>query len=376
MKSILLTSTALVAFAGAAFADGHAEPGVAFSGDAEFGYNDDFNVGLFWSMGLSVTGTAVLNNGLTATMSGDITIDSSNGTYSGGNVAIDDLVISLASDTASLTFGDTAPAADKLWSGGTNMVMDGFNDEADFTGGGEEGVLIGAMSFGDTEVAISYNFGDTNNTTGTTDDLGQLQLGVAGSAGSFTYTAAYQDDFDAAGSGNGEIFGVSVGMTLGGADVSLAYATRDDATPATSGSSIGIGVSYPVGDAVTVSAFYSMEDNDANSAEDNYGIGVDYASGPLTVGFLFHDGGDEDMQLNVTYDMGNGLSMFGGYRDNGTGDYDVTYIGADYDLGSGASARISYATIGGGTPGNATADELGAAEDVKEGTTLAVSFSF
>ena len=36
---ILLTTTAIVAFAGAAFADGHA--GVAFSGDFTLGFNDD-----------------------------------------------------------------------------------------------------------------------------------------------------------------------------------------------------------------------------------------------------------------------------------------------------------------------------------------------
>jgi len=39
MKSILLTSTALVAFAGAAAADGHATPGIAFTGEATLGYN-------------------------------------------------------------------------------------------------------------------------------------------------------------------------------------------------------------------------------------------------------------------------------------------------------------------------------------------------
>ena len=52
MKSILLTTTAIVAFAGAAFADGHTS--VGFSGDASLGHNDDIENGFYWDVNVDV----------------------------------------------------------------------------------------------------------------------------------------------------------------------------------------------------------------------------------------------------------------------------------------------------------------------------------
>ncbi len=66
MKSILLTTTALVAFAGAAVADGHT--GVSFGGDAALGYNDttgDYD-GFYWDSTLNVGYAQDLDNGVTA----------------------------------------------------------------------------------------------------------------------------------------------------------------------------------------------------------------------------------------------------------------------------------------------------------------------
>ncbi len=63
-------------------------------------------------------------------------------TFDGNAVTIGELVIGLSSDTAYLTFGDTAPAADKLYSSAvTNIEDDGFFDEGDFVF--EQAVLIG-----------------------------------------------------------------------------------------------------------------------------------------------------------------------------------------------------------------------------------------
>ena len=64
---ILLTTTALVAFAGAAAAEGHsANDGVSFSGDATLGYNDTINAaagetaaGMYWDASATYEAGAV-----------------------------------------------------------------------------------------------------------------------------------------------------------------------------------------------------------------------------------------------------------------------------------------------------------------------------
>ncbi len=413
MKRILLTSTALVAFAGAAAAE------VTFGGDAELGYNDDFSGGIFWSFGLTVNGSMELDNGLKASISGDVelvnapevddqgTFDPSddvviNGSgssaFDGNDVQIDDLVISLSSDNASLTFGDTAPAADALYSSAvTNIDADGFNDEGDLNDASgnsiEDGVLIGRVKFGASEVGVSYAVANSNDAS-IDDDLEMLQVGANTTLGNFDISFGYQEAVQGFSGNVGgvstpnspEIYALSASTTFGGAKVGLAYA-KSSGTNAAGGAvsltSIGVQAAYTF-DAITATVFYSTNDLKGGTGtwDDNYGIALDYASGPLTVGFLYHDGEDEDMQLNVAYDMGNGLSLFGGYRDEGENGADVqqgkyTYIGGDYDLGGGAAVRVSYADVDAGPGGVATArDELGKSEDVKEGVTVSVKFKF
>ncbi|MEM6277304.1 MAG: porin [Pseudomonadota bacterium] len=372
MKRILLASTAIVAFAGAAHADAHATDGVSFGGDAEFGYNDEFDDGFFWSVGGTLTYSATLDNGMTASVSGDIEFgsnDDGTSTFDGNDIDIDDLVITLSSDTASIAFGDTAPAADALWSSPvTNLDGDGFADEGDAGALGldEDGVLIGRVSFGDTEVGISYYVFGTNGAPGT-DDFENLQLGANSTIGSASVSFGYQEGFGPI----PEIIALGVSASLAGGEFGFAYADTDGGVE-----SIGLQGAFTFGD-VTVTVFYVAQD----PVDDNYGIAVDYASGPLTLGFLYHDGNDEDLQINATYDLGNGLSLFAGYRDemeNGAGldGSEVFYVGGDYDLGGGANLRVSYADVDMGPGDDLTLDELGASEDVKEGATIALSFAF
>ena len=124
---ILLTTTALVAFAGAAAADGHTSVSHALS--AELGYNNEADAigedGFFWEGNLKTTATAALDNGLTAgayfeiTVSGD---DAAAGSSDAGNALVaSDFVLSLTSETASLYFGDTAPAGKKYFSAAGDM---------------------------------------------------------------------------------------------------------------------------------------------------------------------------------------------------------------------------------------------------------------
>ncbi|MEM6728512.1 MAG: porin, partial [Pseudomonadota bacterium] len=220
MKRILLASTAIVAFAGAASAKEHV--GVSWDGDAEFGYNDEFEDGFFYSVGATLNFNMDLDNGLTASVKGDVELINasevddngtpadtsddfiaSNGssTFDGNEVEIDDLVITLASDTASLAFGDTAPAADALWSSPvTNLDADDFNDEDDLEN--EDGVLIGRITFGATELALSYGVVDSNGddesdlNDGSDDDLIGAQFAVTTTVGDFDLLFAYQEEVE------------------------------------------------------------------------------------------------------------------------------------------------------------------------------------
>ncbi|MEL6550612.1 MAG: porin [Pseudomonadota bacterium] len=377
MKRILLASTAIVAFAGAAAADGHATDGVSFSGDAEFGYNDEFDNGFFWSVGASLAYSATLNNGLTAAVSGDVEFNNDdNSTLDGNEITIDDLVITLSSDMASLAFGDTPPAADALFSSPvTNLDADGFADEGDASAVGEDGIIIGRVTVGPAELGVSYYVFSSDE--GPNDDFQNLQLGGTATLGTVDVTFGYQEGGTTGDGVTGpgtvdlpQIFAIGASTTLAGVELGFAYADNETVE------SIGVQGAYTIGD-VTATVFYVSQD----SVDDNYGIALDYASGPITVGFLFHDGNDEDLQLNVTYDVGNGLELFGGYRDErensaGLEGSEVFYVGGDYDLGGDATLRISYADVTTGPGDDLTLDELGAAEDVKEGVTVAVSFSF
>jgi hypothetical protein len=319
---------------------------------------------MFWSLGLGVSGAAELDNGLTASISGDVELTNAT-TFAGNAVEINDLVIGLSSDTASMTFGDTAPAADKLYSSAvTNIEDDGFFDEGDL---GEDAVLIGEMTFGETTVGLSYAINDTNG--GADDDLSNLQVGANTTVGSVGLSLGYQEEDGIA----PELLALSATTTLSGVDLGLSYAQNTTADQ----SSMGIQAGYTFG-SVTAAVFYVS--NDAGR-DDNVGVSIDYAAGPVTVGVLYHDGNDEDLQVNGTYDLGNGLTMFAGYRDEmetstGLDGSEVFYIGGDYDLGGGANLRVSYADVTTGLGDDLTRDELGAAEDVKEGATVAVSFTF
>lgn len=375
MKRILLTSTALIAFAGAAAAD------VSWSGSAGLGYNDDIDDGFFVDGDIDVTLSQELDNGVTASATFGFELTDGNGASvdTDGFNADDNFTLSLTSDAASLYYGNTAYAAETYWSGVTNMGQDGFSEND-----GEQAIR-GEVVFGTVTAGISYAIDanvDTSTTTtvssivitldGTnagTGDLEQLSLGVVADLGSASVGLVYQAEFDGTGVDNDgniqgnedfngdEIMGLFASTNLGGADVKFAYAKNNT----TDESSTGVEVAYPLG-AVTATVFYVSE----SATDDNYGLQLDYASGPLTVKAFYHDGADQDSGIQVGYDVGNGLNVYAGGSDD-----DGQYIGVEYDLGGGANLVASYAEDG----DNAANDEIGP-QEYKHGTTVAVSFSF
>ncbi|MEO1637982.1 MAG: porin [Pseudomonadota bacterium] len=379
MKSTLLTTTAMiVAFAGAASADGHA--GLALSGSAGLGYNDDVEDGFFWDTDVQVTGTAALDNGVTASASVEIEVASD--TIADDAIDSEDLVLSLSTDAASLTYGDVDPVAEDRFGGVDGDSTAGFNDQdAHFDVVGFDAMLVGEVTVAGITAALSYgvfanepNAGDvgpapTSVPLDDVDVIDALQVYATGDFGQFGFEFAYQDEI--VGVTDYTVIGVAGSASFAGADVTVSY--LDDETE----NSIGIGVAYPVGP-VTLSGYYSVND----VAEDSYGVEADYADGPIAVNaFYDFEGGATDADaddfsefgVEGSYDVGNGLTVLAGYisTDDAGTETAATYAAGTYDLGGGAELLVSYAE----DEANATNDEIGDPE-YNHGTTVAVTFSF
>jgi hypothetical protein len=420
MKSILLATASILAFAGAAAAD------VTFGGSATLGFNEDNGSeprdfgdrdvsgdidngeGFFWEADLGVTLTQELNNGLTATATFGLNITDEDAADQ-DDVGVDDnFLLTLTTEQGGLFFGDTEFAAFTHWDPAGGMLADDFSEQDD------EIVLRGDAIFGGVEASVSYTVADAEEER-PEDNLDQLSIGASGAISRFTFSVAYQEeseivddilDGDTDGDGEdldndyfayddfviSEVFGISAGTTFGGADVSVAYANNTTAND----DSLGLEVAYPVGP-VTLGAYYVLENDDSSDfdpgfddVENSLGVSADYASGPLTVSAFYEieddgdaddapegdgdplteedanefDGDDDDENQNfgveVGYDSGAGIEVYAGYIDEDGG-----YAGIEYDLGNGAELIASYADE----------DEEGARE-YQGGTTVQVSLEF
>lgn len=366
MKTILLASASVFAFSGMAFADGHEHSHtVSFSGEAALGFNDDpagDEDGFYWDLDIDVDLSMALDNGLTAAASFGFEVADDDGTGDLGQTLVgSDFVLSISNETAGLFFGDTGPAADRHWAPAGDMEADGFSENDGET------YLRGDVSISGIDASVSYIIDDED---GGADQLEQLSVGIAGDISQFSFAIAYQEESDYAdGSGdfNGDgIFGVSVGGSFAGADVTVAYAENetDDIT------SLGAQVAYPFGP-VTVTAYYVMEDGPGNTdPDDNFGLTVAYVSGPISVTLDYDDDqGVAKTAIDASYDVGNGITVLAGVYTADDFTDDDFYVAATYDLGGGAEILVSYAEDGEGD------DEVGDPE-YQAGTTVELSLDF
>jgi outer membrane protein OmpU len=385
MKSILLTTTAIVAFAGVAAADGHTS--LDFSGSATLGHNDDDSGfgedGFYWSTNLGVSMSAALDNGVTAGVVFDIEIDdegdgNDQGTDNDFDLMSSDLVLSLTTETLGLHFGDTSFAAESQWKSAGDMEADGFS-EAD-----GEVALRADMTYGGVSASVSYavanNQGGYVADDGATGEAGdQLSFGASGAVGMVNFAVAYQAEADNTtyflNNGdwtNESIMGVSAGTALAGADITVAFAQKTGLAADGDKTSMGVQVAYPFGP-VTATVYYVAEDDDdVTDAEDNYGLTVAYADGPIAAKFDYdNDQGTDKWNIDGSYDTGLGLTLLAGMQNENEGDDNDYYVGGDYDLGGGANVLVVYAN----DEDFDQEDEIGAGEYMP-GTTVAVSFKF
>ena len=341
MKTILLTTTALVAFAGAAAADGHTS--VSFSGEASAEYNS--LTGYSTAAEMTASASATLDNGITASTSFTLeTVDFGSGEFGAGSV-------SLSSDTASLTFGTAVVGAVFSATADEYLIGSGAAEDGEISG------IAASVAFGETTLFVSGEM-DTDDTA-----LNNIEVGVTTSAAGwnlgFGLVSATSD------------YAMTAAGTAGGADIGFGMS---------SDSEWDISVAYPVG-AVTISA-------STNEAEE-WEIGAAYAADGVSAGIVLSPdsawelsagydangavvaatfASDDAMSLGATYDMGNGLTVGAGIETTAAS-VTTNYAFGSFDLGGGANAFAEYA--------DGAQVEVGPSErDIAEGTTVGVSFTF
>jgi outer membrane protein OmpU len=307
MKKVLFTSTALVAFTGAAVAD------VSLSGRAEMGiFDSDAVAGVQFFTDIDVTFSMAgeTDNGLEFGASVDLDEGGSGAAAVANNADDGGATIFIRGSFGTVTMGDTDGALD--WAlteagnvGNPGSIADDETAHAGYVGSYLDGANDGQIlrwdhTFGDFGVAVSVD-----------DDNG----GVLG--------------------GDGFAIGLKYTLDLGGTAVNLGLGYQDaDAD----GSAVGISATAVLDGGLSVGIVYA--DWKDNAADNNFGIGIGYSSGPFSVhanyGKVdFIDGTDSDgFGLAAAYDLGGGAVVHFGY---GSGEDRLGIDEDSWSLGLGLS---------------------------------------
>lgn len=328
MKKILLATTALVGFAGAAAAeiklDGYAEIGVNGGNNGyETQFHNDWQVNFNFS--------SETDGGLS--FGGKVQIEENNSSSSiNGTPRIDDEAFWVSGSFGKVTLGETKGALD--WAvpdvyTGTSISDDHSTHAGAYWNTGLDGVYDDQIaryeySFGDYGVAISLEQDDT----GVADPVIGLGGKWAGSMGGADVSAGigYQSNSDA---DTWSIGGTA--KMANGISVSLGYAAFNDGTTTSFFDYVGNGV----------------------SVDSWYGIGVAYTTGALTVGanygaYSASVAGVEDPKgwgLVANYDLGGGAVAMFGYGDS-SGSATPGVPGGDYGAGNGHGDATWSAGLG------------------------------
>lgn len=282
MKKILLATTALVGFAGAAAAE------VSLSGSAVFGigYSENAAANPFagstdeayavYETYLTITGTTQSDNGLEFGFSTTIAAYDTD-----GGLEDDGSSVYVSGAFGKLTFGSVAEADEvAALSDIGGLVGLGVDNVAEaISGDSPEGVVAG--------IEVSHNVNYTY------------------SAGDFTLSAsALVGKVD-------DSYAIGGKYNFGNAYVGLGYAKHDTTAGDAAVTSVYAGGSFS---GVNVKAMYSTGD-DALDGVDAWGIYADYTTGALTLMAEYADNDlvtDAAYGIGASYDLGGGAALVGG----------------------------------------------------------------
>ena len=364
MKSILLASASVFAFAGAAAAD------VVWSGSAEAEYNlpagssngattttvklgAAASVAGDWTLSTSIsmsaagawtTGAVSLTDGTSTLTFGSNHAD---GAYTAVKQAYttttttttdDNVDVSVSTDLGGVAIsltGDTSAAADD-WQLGASMSMGGIDISAGFgvMGANQGDIAINASTtMGAATVGMNLL---TENGTTTTDVSGSftmdaLTLSIA------TDNLTASGDYDA-----------SVKYVMG--DLTLSGSVNED-------QAWNVGTTYKAGDVTASGTYYSTG---------YFKASVGYTMDALKIAASTRTDNNA-MSVSGSYDMGNGMTVFAGSR---TVTAAEAYAGLSATLGA-ATVSLSYSNNGAGKASSDTYEK-----EYKAGTTLGVAFKF
>lgn len=327
MKKVLLTSTALVAFAGAASAE------VTISGSAEMGIvgGDGMETQFFQSVDARFSMSGETDGGLTfgATFDVEDAIDSgTTGSDMTDDTGFADYTIFISGSFGTVTMGDTDGALD--WAltdqgniGNPGSINDAETGHSGYLGSFLDGAYDGQIvrydnTFGDFGVAVSVEMDDDSNTQGTTGNPADMGFAIG-----FRYST-----------------------DLGGADLALGlgYQSADGEGGATNRtyhgevfeSATGVGAVVTLDSGFTGGFTYTTFSAVTGGEDvDHLGIGLGYSmdafSAHMNWGQFSKDGADDltGWGLALGYDLGGGASILGGYgsSDNGTTTSDMWSVG-------------------------------------------------
>ncbi|MCG6904705.1 MAG: porin [Rhodobacter sp.] len=296
MKKVLFATTALVATAGIASAQG-----IEITGSAEMGIIGGTRHGetqFLQSVDVRFAMTGETDNGLTfgATIDlddlSDMAIGGSDPVDIGGTNEFADFTVFLSGSFGTLTMGDTDGALDWALTE-VNLVGGSIDDSETFHGGFNGNGYMDGLGAQEGQVArYDYSFGD---------------FAFAVSA-ELDDTGVEDPNFGIGGKYSGDLGGISLGVGLGYQTGELAAGFGVDA--------IGVSVT---GSSNGFTGGLNYTNYDFNgSTVDHWGIGFGYSMDALSIG--------------VNY----GVYSFGAFDNAGFG------LAVNYDLGGGAVAQFGY----------------------------------
>ena len=335
MKKALLTTTALVAFAGAASAEvtlsGYAEIGIQSSdysaltngdGTTAGGLAGNGEVGFHHDIDVKFTLSGETDNGLT--FGATIDLDELNGDSidprgggNGGAFGENDSSVFVSGAFGTVTLGDTDGAFDWAMQEvgiGSALADDhtthaGFNFNSGFDGMYDAQVLRYDNTFGDFGVALSAVLDDTITGGDTAWGIGVKYNAALGGV-DLGLGLAYQD------AGPADLWGVSVDAKFGGGFRAILNYSENDGGAGITTDHVGVGLGYTM-DALTVSANWGEFDSGAGDSQDGYGIAVNYdLGGGAVVMFGYgHSAYAVGSTATVNDDTGAAIALAGTDRD-------------------------------------------------------------